>query len=113
MIPKSFTVAHSLRVPTAYVWIYTARLVTGQGLPAKVPEWALGAALLFSLTTVLRIWLNTQPPSRRKFSTWIPGGIAVAVGTFTRIYYASFGTAKYEQGCITRHHLPLHARWEV
>lgn len=75
---------HYLRVPTAYVWVYTARLVTGQGLPSKVPEWAFGAALVFSLTTVLRIWLNTQPQARRKLSAWIPGGIAVAVGKLSQ-----------------------------
>jgi OPT oligopeptide transporter protein len=75
-------VAYIHRVPTAYVWIYTARLVTGQGLPTKVPEWALGAAVLFAFTTSLRIWLNASPVSRRQFAAWIPGGIAVAVGTY-------------------------------
>ena len=35
------------QVPTAYVWVFTARLVTGQGLPPMVGEWAAGAAAVF------------------------------------------------------------------
>lgn len=63
------------QVPTAYVWIFTARLVTGQGLPYMAKEWAIGAGVLFTMTTLLRI-LSVDRPWRR----WIPGGIAVAVG---------------------------------
>jgi hypothetical protein len=45
-----------------------------------VPEWAVGAAILFSFSTILRIWLNTGSASARAISMWIPGGIAIAVG---------------------------------
>ncbi|KAG7108449.1 putative oligopeptide transporter like protein [Verticillium longisporum] len=34
-----------LQVPTAYVWIFTARLVTGEGLPNMAREWATGFRL--------------------------------------------------------------------
>jgi len=65
------------QVPTAYVWIFTARLVTGQGLPEMAWQWALGAGIIFAFLTAARVrgqgtWW--QP--------WIPGGIAVAVGMY-------------------------------
>lgn len=90
------------QVPTGYVWIFTARLVTGQGLPPKVGEWAAGAALVFAFLTALRIYGTARGA---KWTAFIPGGIAVAVGTSKRtllpdIYmYADL----YSQGCITRH----------
>ncbi|KAB5585366.1 OPT oligopeptide transporter [Coniochaeta sp. 2T2.1] len=65
-------------VPTAYVWIFTARLVTGKGLPYMAKEWAMGSAILFGGFTALRIRLN--PKSR--WQALIPGGIAVAVGMY-------------------------------
>lgn len=63
------------QVPTAYVWIFTARLVTGQGLPSMAKEWAIAAGALFACTTVLRTMAAGKP-----WRSWIPGGIAVAVG---------------------------------
>lgn len=63
------------QVPTAYVWIFTARLVTGQGLPYMATEWAVGAGILFACTTIFRIVAAGKP-----WRPWIPGGIAVAVG---------------------------------
>ena len=63
------------QVPTAYVWIFTARLVTGQGLPYMAKEWAMGAGALFAVTTLART-LSVGRPWR----SLIPGGIAVAVG---------------------------------
>ncbi|UKZ78073.1 hypothetical protein TrVFT333_005807 [Trichoderma virens FT-333] len=65
------------QVPTAYVWIFTARLVTGQGLPYMAKEWAIGAGVLFAMTTLART-LSVGRPWR----SWIPGGIAVAVGMY-------------------------------
>jgi OPT family oligopeptide transporter len=69
-------------VPTAFVWIFTARLVTGQGLPPKVAEWATGAGLIFAVATAARMWTRTQSGWRRKLTGYIPGGIAVAVGMY-------------------------------
>ncbi|KAK6602006.1 OPT oligopeptide transporter [Botrytis cinerea] len=67
------------QVPTGYVWIFTARLVTGKGLPNMAAQWAMGAAVIFTGTTLLRIW------GKGKAAWWydyVPGGIAVAVGMY-------------------------------
>ncbi|KAI0397124.1 OPT oligopeptide transporter protein-domain-containing protein [Xylariaceae sp. FL0594] len=65
------------QVPTAYVWIFTARLVTGKGLPHMAREFAIGAAVIFAVFTVLR----TRGMGKRWYA-YIPGGIAVAVGMY-------------------------------
>jgi OPT family oligopeptide transporter len=69
-------------VPTAFVWVFTARLVTGQGLPPKVATWAAGFGILFAAATAARTWTRTQTGWRRKLTGYIPGGIAVAVGMY-------------------------------
>ncbi|KAL4762642.1 OPT family oligopeptide transporter [Aspergillus foveolatus] len=77
------------QTPTAYVWIFTARLVTGQGLPPMAWEASSVAGIIYVAITVLRIVaaspianggrpVGTPAPWR----SWIPGGIAVAVGIF-------------------------------
>ena len=63
------------QVPTAYVWMFTARLVTGKGLPPMAQEFAIGAALIFAVTSALRI-VGTD----KSWQQYVPGGIAVAVG---------------------------------
>lgn len=63
------------QVPTAYVWIFTARLVTGKGLPHMAWQWALGAGCIFALLTALRI-----RGQGKWWQAFLPGGIAVAVG---------------------------------
>lgn len=65
------------QVPTGYVWIFTARLVTGKGLPVMAWQWALGAAVVFTFTTIARI-IGTG----KRWHPYIPGGIAVAVGMY-------------------------------
>ncbi|KAL9102274.1 MAG: hypothetical protein Q9163_002566 [Psora crenata] len=65
------------QVPTAYVWIFTARLVTGQGLPEMAWQWAVGAGAVFTVSTALRIIGHGK-----WWQAWLPGGIAVAVGIF-------------------------------
>jgi OPT family oligopeptide transporter len=65
------------QVPTAYVWIFTARLVTGKGLPPMAREWAAGAAVIFAVGTSARI-----SGRGKRWHCLIPGGIAVAVGEF-------------------------------
>ncbi|KAG9245113.1 oligopeptide transporter-like protein [Calycina marina] len=64
-------------VPTGYVWIFTARLVTGQGLPPLAFQWAIGSAVLFTCLTILRI-----VGAGKRWHPYIPGGIAVAVGMY-------------------------------
>jgi len=68
-------------VPTGYVWIFTARLVTGQGLPPLALQWSLGAAVIFTAFTILRIVM-----AGKKWHPYIPGGIAVAVGKILYIF---------------------------
>ncbi|KAH9893724.1 OPT superfamily oligopeptide transporter [Xylariomycetidae sp. FL2044] len=65
------------QVPTAFVWIFTARLVTGKGLPYMAREFAFGAAIIFAVFAVLR----TRGVGK-KWHAYIPGGIAVAVGMY-------------------------------
>lgn len=67
------------QVPTGFVWIFTARLVTGQGLPPMTAEFAAGAAILWALLTALRIYGNSR---KATWTPYIPGGIAVAVGMY-------------------------------
>lgn len=77
------------QTPTAYVWIFTARLVTGQGLPPMAWEASTIAGAVFVAITILRI-IAASPIANggRPYGTpapwrsWIPGGIAVAVGIF-------------------------------
>lgn len=82
------------QTPTAYVWIFTARLVTGQGLPPKVPAFAAGAAALWAGLTVLRIYGNAK---KAPWVPYIPGGIAVAVGMYNT---PSFTLARTAGGLI-------------
>ena len=67
------------QTPTAYVWIFTARLVTGQGLPPQVPTFSAAAAALWAALTALRIYGNARKAS---WVPYVPGGIAVAVGMY-------------------------------
>ena len=70
------------QVPTAYVWIFTARLVTGKGLPEMAAQWGLGAGFLFVLLTMARI-----KGQGKDWQAFVPGGIAVAVGMLTIILF--------------------------
>ncbi|OAA76338.1 oligonucleotide transporter [Akanthomyces lecanii RCEF 1005] len=81
------------QVPTAYVWIFTARLVTGQGLPYMAKEWAIAAGALFVCTTVLRTAAVGKP-----WRSLVPGGIAVAVGMYN---VPSFTLARAAGGILT------------
>lgn len=63
------------QIPTGFVWIFTARLVTGKGLPTMASEWAIGAAVLFAISTLVRIHTVNS-----RWHAYIPGGIAVAIG---------------------------------
>ena len=87
------------QVPTAYVWIFTARLVTGQGLPPMASQYAFGAGIVFIFLTSLRIYfseLDENNPLRR-WHPYVPGGIAVAVGMYNT---PSFTLARTVGGLI-------------
>ena len=88
------------QIPTAYVWIFTARLVTGEGLPPMAWQYALGAGGIFALTTSFRIYLMANSEEKawcRRLHPWIPGGIAVAVGMYNT---PSFTLARTAGGVI-------------
>lgn len=89
------------QTPTAYVWIFTARLVTGQGLPDMAWQASMIAGVIWMGLTALRIAAASpafaqdgKPPAWRD---WIPGGIAVAVGIFN---VPSFTLARVIGGII-------------
>lgn len=88
------------QVPTAYVWIFTARLVTGRGLPDMAWQYAVGAGGIFTLTTILRIYLSSAEDGtfKKRLHSWIPGGIAVAVGMYNT---PSFTLARTVGGLIS------------
>ncbi|KAL1994209.1 hypothetical protein VTN49DRAFT_2878 [Thermomyces lanuginosus] len=70
------------QVPTAYVWIFTARLVTGQGLPRMAWTVSMIFGGIFVLTTILRIIFSAGTRKTKDIVPYIPGGVAVAVGMF-------------------------------
>jgi uncharacterized oligopeptide transporter (OPT) family protein len=97
---KVYTIPGDLfQVPTAYVWIFTARLVTGSGLPDRAKEWAIGAAVLFAFATIIRTLAIGK-----KWRPLIPGGIAVAVGEFI-MHDAKPNYLTLNKACIMSHPL--------
>jgi len=98
-------------VPTGYVWVFTARLVTGSGLPPMVKEWASGAAVIFAISTVIRVWGNNR--KMRGLSGWwidfVPGGIAVAVGKSSLSSFFIACANIFVKVCTTH----LVSRWRV
>lgn len=91
------------QTPTAYVWIFTARLVTGQGLPEMAWQASIIAGVVFVMVTALRIFAsspmanNGRPGVTAPWKAFIPGGIAVAVGIFNE---PSFTLARAIGGLI-------------
>jgi len=84
MIYKLYTATYKIpggifQVPTAFVWIFTARLVTGQGLPPHTAQFAAAAAAIWAVLTALRIYGGAQ---KAWWTSYVPGGIAVAVGMY-------------------------------
>ena len=75
------------QVPTSYVWIFTARLVTGKGLPPMAWQFSLVAGLCFVALTAVRV----------RGHAWVPGGIAFAVGMYNT---PSFTLARVIGGLI-------------
>ncbi|KAI7117078.1 hypothetical protein KC352_g33889, partial [Hortaea werneckii] len=90
------------------------RLVTGQGLPPRTPEYAGGAALIFALLTALRIYGNSvRNPDGSKGAWWVPyvpGGIAVAVGMYNT---PSFTLARTAGGVLAWYWIRWRGREET
>lgn len=81
------------QIPTAYVWVFTARLVTGTGLPNMVAPFAVAFGGLFAVLTALRTYALGK-----SWQAYIPGGIAVAVGMYN---VPSFTVARALGGALT------------
>lgn len=80
------------QIPTAYVWVFTARLVTGKGLPEMAPQFAIAFGLIFAVLTAIR-----TAGVGKGWQGYIPGGIAVAVGMYN---VPSFTVARAAGGLI-------------
>lgn len=94
------------QVPTAYVWIFTARLVTGSGLPPRAAEASAIAAAVFALITVVRTYAQRN---NRGWISFVPGGIAVAVGMYNT---PSFTIARTIGGLISAYWVKWRGRGE-
>lgn len=79
--------------PAAYVWILTARLVTGHGLPEGAWQWSAASGAVWSVFTALRIYGR-----KTTWALFIPGGIAVATAMYN---IPSFTLARAVGGLIT------------
>lgn len=66
------------RVPSAYLVLSTARLILGRGLSEGVWPFALAAALLSMLSTIVKL-----PYASRWWQNMIPSGVSVAIGLLT------------------------------
>ncbi len=65
------------QVPVSYLFLLAARLLTGTGLPERVPEFALSVGMLFVIGTIFKIRY-----ADRRWQNLIPGGVAFGVGMY-------------------------------
>lgn len=84
------------RIPTAVVWIDCSRLVTGQGLPPHIREFALVLGVIFGIISLLK---NTVSPTSlyHKYLVYLPSGVAVGVGIYNT---PNFTLARFIGGLI-------------
>ncbi|KAF9150743.1 hypothetical protein BG015_007431 [Linnemannia schmuckeri] len=96
-------------VPTAKIWLELARLVNGQSLPAHTVPFILGFAALFAGLTILTTvysdaaFLKSKdkhgnPIPRPKWLTYIPSGIAFAIGMYN---LPNFTLARFVGGVLS------------
>lgn len=81
---KGFTSIYSvqdgeLQAPLAHLWIVTARLAYGKGLPDHSAKFALTAAIISGAFAVAR--LST---TGKWWRNCIPGGVTMAIGMFLK-----------------------------
>ncbi|KAF2185531.1 OPT superfamily oligopeptide transporter [Zopfia rhizophila CBS 207.26] len=71
------------QIPSAHLWLFTARLLRGDGLPAMVPQTGSVFALVFIALKVLKVYLASPPsPRGHMWARYIPSGVAVAIGIY-------------------------------
>ncbi|KAL6454089.1 hypothetical protein SBY92_003548 [Candida maltosa Xu316] len=84
------------RIPTAVIWIDCSRLVTGQGLPPHVQEFAIVFGVIFGVISLLK---NTISPKSQyhKYLVYLPSGVAVGIGIYNT---PNFTLARFIGGLI-------------
>ncbi|GMM32818.1 hypothetical protein DASC09_001430 [Saccharomycopsis crataegensis] len=94
------------RIPTAIIWLDCARLVTGQGLPDHVFEFAVVMAIIFGVIAILK---NTIPPSHKHYGKliWLPSGVPVGIGLYN---IPSFTLARFIGGLVAYFWLKRHQK---
>ena len=85
------------QIPVSHLFLLAARLVTGAGLPERVPEFAAAFGLLFAMGTVIKIRY-----SNRWWQNIIPGGVAFGVGMYNA---PSFTLARAVGGLLYWYHV--------
>lgn len=69
------------QIPSAYLWLFTARLLRGDGLPTMAPDISLSFAVVFLLFAVLKKYILSSRFERgAQWTKFVPSGVAVAVG---------------------------------
>ncbi|KAF2099471.1 OPT superfamily oligopeptide transporter [Rhizodiscina lignyota] len=72
------------QIPSSYLWLLSARLLTGQGLPSMVPQVGALFGCVFLLITALRIFVARHPSTHvQRWHSFLPSGIGVAIGMYT------------------------------
>ncbi len=80
VVYRAFTSVYNIpndifKVPSAHLWLITARLVYGQGLPKGVWPFSLGTLLVSACCAAVRI------AARGKWwRSLVPNGVAIAIG---------------------------------
>lgn len=71
------------QIPSAHLWLFTARLLRGNGLPKMVPQMGSTFACVFISLKMLKIYLASQPSRKaQRWARYIPSGVAVAIGIY-------------------------------
>ena len=71
------------QIPSAYLWLFAARLLRGHGLPTMVPEIGLSFTAIFLLFAALKKYLLSNRLRRgAQWAKYVPSGVAVAVGMY-------------------------------
>ncbi|CAO2647167.1 Nn.00g080890.m01.CDS01 [Neocucurbitaria sp. VM-36] len=83
-------------VPVAHIWVLTARLALGNGLPEKAASFALAFGIFFALSTALKIRYQNQ-----WLHHYVPGGVSFAIGIYN---LPSFTIARVIGGGIAWFH---------
>ncbi|KAL9096724.1 MAG: hypothetical protein Q9165_001212 [Trypethelium subeluteriae] len=75
--------SHLFQMPGVYTWMFSARLLTGSGLPPMIWLYGLIAGIASVITAVIRIYLDMQGSAKcHRIKDFIPSGVGFAVGIY-------------------------------